>query len=396
MVCAWLFVIIGRPQDIFDWLKVIHPGDVSAGLAMLSFSLSRSRQPIKPLSMELKLFLVFFMIAFICSPFGYYPKMSLLFLWRYLGKTFILVFLISNLVNNEKQLRMLIYTIMVGGFTMAIAGVLKEVTGRVQVGSTYDPNDLALIMVIALPLSIAEIMGNRSAKWKLFCVIGSVLCLVTIVATQSRGGLLGLISIAITFFVMKGMPFPKGKVLLLLGVLGVVFYWNLSPDYKERMKTIFEERIQDMQAGSGRVLIWKRAISIANDNPIMGVGPGCFMTAYGDYLANGKFPETLSEENPWPGWRTAHNSYLLILAELGVPGLIIYLAIIFRSFRNLNWIKTESHSQSELNLLATGIKVSFIAFMVCAFFLSQSYNQIIFVYLILSGEMVRITLLQKG
>jgi len=394
MVCAWLFITLGRPQDIFEWIKIIHPGDIAAGLAVLSFFLSSARQQTKPLSPELKLFTAFFAIAIICTPFGYYPKKSLLFLFDF-GKVFIFIFLISNHLTDENHFATIVHVIMLSAFALAFSAIIGNTVqvGRIGGGSTYDANDLAMIMVIALPIAIVEIMRSGPRIWKIFCLIGGISCLATIIATQSRGGLLGLAVIAVMFFFMKGIPIPKGKVLIVLGVLGGGFLLILTSEYKERIQTIFEERISDMQAGSGRVLIWRRALVIARDNPVLGVGPDSFMTAYGDYLSNQKFPQSLYEDIDWPGWQTAHNSYLLVLTELGVPGFLVYLAIIIRSFRNLNRFTKRSISNdlsTDVRLLATGLKVSLSAFLVCAFFLTQTYNIVLFLYCALSGEMIRI------
>ncbi|MBW1782872.1 MAG: O-antigen ligase family protein [Deltaproteobacteria bacterium] len=400
MVCVWLFVIVGRPQDIFDWLKVIHPGDIAAGLAIGSFFLTGARRGSRSFSPELKLFLALFLIAIVCTPFGYYPKRSIGHLWGFFGKIFILLFLISNLVNTEKRVKTLVNTIILSGFVMAVAAIIGKASqaGRIQVGSTYDPNDLAMVMVIALPIALIEIVQSRSRSWKVFCLVSSILFLATIIATQSRGGLLGLLVIAVMFFFMRGMPIPKGKILILLALLATLFYVNLSPQYKERIQTIFEQRFSDMQAGSGRILIWRRALVIARDNPFLGVGPDCFMSAYGDYIEKGKFPEPLYEEGDWSGWQTAHNSYLLVLTELGIFGFVIYLAIVMGSFRNLNRLaKRPISDDTSINFgpLATGLKISLSAFLICAFFLSQAYNVVPFLYYVLSGQIIRMVAAQE-
>ena len=62
-VYLWTFIHIGRPQDVFEVLKVIRPGNIAAGLTVLSFLLWGEKDK-KFFSLpETKLFLLFFVIA---------------------------------------------------------------------------------------------------------------------------------------------------------------------------------------------------------------------------------------------------------------------------------------------------------------------------------------------
>ena len=79
--------------------------------------------------------------------------------------------------------------------------------------------------------------------------------------------------------------------------------------YKERISTIFED-VSSLQAGSGRMMVWKRSLVIFSDHPILGVGPACFQTAYGRYLDKGWFKGDIWREASTGSWRVAHNSFL--------------------------------------------------------------------------------------
>jgi O-antigen ligase len=83
-----------------------------------------------------------------------------------------------------------------------------------------------------------------------------------------------------------------------------------------------------------RLAHWQAAVEMAQDNLWSGVGFGNYEPAYGDYaLINWPYP-----------LGHAHNYYLTILAETGVPGLVVYLlvwgAIIWQAaglVRRLDW-----------------------------------------------------------
>ncbi len=318
------------------------------------------------------------------------------FLYDFFVKFGIYLFLVAKLVTTEERIDGMVKTIMLSGLFMAVATIVLSQPGvRAAVGTTYDPNDMALLMVTILPIALTQGLASKRWLWKIFCFGGAVFSLIAIIATQSRGGFLGLIAVAI-FILFTRMPgLPKGKLILFSLILAVFFIMRTDIDYKSRMNTIFED-VSSVQAGSGRIMVWKRCLVLAADHPLLGVGPHCFNSAYGYYLENDKFKGDLSPEDvKWAPmkWATAHNSFLLILVEMGIPGLIIFMAFILRFFRNLKQAKTivtKNNISQEINFQATGLQIAFVGFLVCAFFLSQTYSCITYLFCVLSGAMVSI------
>lgn len=392
----WTIVILGRPQDIFDFLIPFHLGDISAGLAAIAFFLSTQNVKKNPLSIpEFRLFLVFFGIALLCTPFGYYPRKSLLFIWNFFIKSGIYFYLFVNLVSDKRRIEGVMNTLFICGVIMALAGISVMVPGvRTRIlGSAYDPNDLAMLMVAVIPIAIVLGLLAMSRLWKLACFGGSMIFILVLIGTQSRGGFVGLIISTIAFLLTKTPYFPKRKLLLLFGVMAMIFGIYAGVEYKERLATILED-VSDPRAGSKRVLIWQRALFIAKDNPVFGVGPAAFETAYGEYLSNDRFTGKLAaREGAWgsKGWRAIHNSFLQVLTELGIPGFLVFLAIIIRSFRNLIRAQGLAYEKSNTHLMlqAIGLKISFIGFLTCAFFLTHGYSKFIYIVLFLSGEIAR-------
>ena len=63
-------------------------------------------------------------------------------------------------------------------------------------------------------------------------------------------------------------------------------------------------------------------------NPLLGVGPGNFQTAEGTL-------SPLAERQQYGvgvRWNAAHNSFVQIGAELGFPGLALFVAVIVSAF----------------------------------------------------------------
>jgi len=267
--------------------------------------------------------------------------------------------------------------------------------GRIGAAAgAYDPNDLALILATTLPIAIMQGLSSTSLRWKIICFVGCALNLIGIIATQSRGGFLGLIALGAFMLFVKLPGISKKRFTLVLTALAIIFGTYLGTEYKERIRSIFEETTSDLTAGSGRIAVWRQCLEIARDHPILGVGPNAFDTAYGHYLENDKFKGELSRESLGGAWHTAHNSFLLVLAEMGLPGLLIFLAINIRSFQNFQRVKIPSDKNDASNILsiqATTLQMALVGFLVCAFFLSQSYNTLIYLFCFLSGTMIRIS-----
>jgi len=400
LLYLWTFIILGRPQDVFPQLKPFHPLDITAGLTILSYFLSQQRHSQRILSFpEVRLFLIFCGLMAISIPFGYYPRRGILFLYAFLIKLGLYLYFIEKLVTDEKCLTGFVNALFLSGLIMAIAAILEVgVSARVGGGSTYDANDLGLHLVVTLPIAITQGLTTASRLWKIIFFGTSPFFIVGIIATQSRGAFLGLVIVGLAALNLKELGLPRKKLIIPLVVLAMVFAAYAGQHYKERMSTILED-VSRITAGSGRVLIWKRALVMAKDNPFLGVGPDAFETAYGSYLSSERFTGDLSpdsETEAWAarGWATAHNSYLLVLVELGIPGLLIFIAFIMRCFRNLRNIRALSPQQIEPTpkflKQAAGLKLALVGYLTCAFFLSQPYYPYLYIILFMSAAMLRI------
>jgi len=394
MLCMWTVVIVGRPQDIFTFLEPLNIGDIAAGLTTISYFWAGQHGPAMRHYPETRLFFVFVGYAILCIPFGYYPGRGVEFLIYFGVKTGLYLWFIAKLVTTEERIQGLAKAIMLSGFLMAVSVLSKTALGeRMGIGA-YDPNDLALLLVTTLPIAVMQCLSSTKWYWKTICFLGSAFNLIAIIATQSRGGFLGLVALGAFMLSVKIPRISRQKLLILLTVLAFVFLAYLGADYKDRIVTILEESTSDVTGGSGRIGLWRQCLVIAKDHPILGVGPDAFSTAFGDYLEKDKFEGELAAEERGHKWQTAHNAFLLVLIEMGIPGLLIFVAIIIRSYRNLNTVRTLSFQHdaiTNLGIQATGLQMALIGFLACALFLSQSYSPLIYLFCFLSGTMLRIS-----
>jgi len=84
-----------------------------------------------------------------------------------------------------------------------------------------------------------------------------------------------------------------------------------------------EEKVE--KSSSDRIIIWKGALKMIQQNPILGFGFGVFPYYIMDY-------SEIEEQ------RDAHNTYLRIAAEMGIPALLVFLSLIAIVFFTALWV----------------------------------------------------------
>ena len=110
------------------------------------------------------------------------------------------------------------------------------------------------------------------------------------------------------------------------------------------------------------------------DNPMTGVGLHNFKPLMPRY-APGESVVTL-----------AHNTYIELTAELGVPGVLAFVAVLVTSFRRLNKVRRSAlrNGRGELAILALGLQAGIISFAGSAIFLTAWWDKLVWL-LIFSG-----------
>ncbi len=191
------------------------------------------------------------------------------------------------------------------------------------IGTFPDPHMLAFYLGMSLPLQFVFILLNKNKLLWLFFSIS--FC--TLILTFSRGSYVGLTGIFVwllvfiikaktdTTFALKIKKLEEklriSRILALLLILTVLVS-SITP-FRERFTSIF-----DFNEGSnqGRLELWTEAISTVFYNPILGIGLGNF--------SNFIRPESKYREPIY-----AHNTYLDLATEIGLPGLLAWLLILF-------------------------------------------------------------------
>jgi O-antigen ligase len=153
------------------------------------------------------------------------------------------------------------------------------------------------------------------------------------------------------------------KALSIIAIIVVLFLAFVTEGQVDRFSTILEPTADyNYTHGGGRIEIWKRGLAIYLGNPVLGIGYDGFVNADGTQHELG-------------AWKTAHNFLLQIAAELGTPGLALFLALIFVTYKGVYALRGKKSRLSErAKTFAIGMEASLHAYIISAMFLSQAYS----------------------
>jgi O-antigen ligase len=135
------------------------------------------------------------------------------------------------------------------------------------------------------------------------------------------------------------------------------------------------ERVTTIGDGTGRTDIWTVAWRMVEDRPVTGVGAGNFRTSSIHYLIEPGLirRDDFIVDRP----QVAHNSYLHVLAELGVPGLALFLTILAVCL-SCAWRAARlfaRRNDAVLESLSRAVVLALLALFVADFFASDHLNK---------------------
>lgn len=196
--------------------------------------------------------------------------------------------------------------------------------GRGPGGYFGDENDLAVTLSMAVPVAYFLFIHRHGRAKPLYaaCV---VILLTGIVATFSRGGFIGLMAGA-GYIVWRSGRSIGSHVKILIVAAGLLLFAPAT--YWTEMGTIGAG--VDNRTGEHRVYLWKVALRMFGDNALWGVGPGSFKFAAPVYEPPGGF------HGQNQGLRALHSTPLTVVAEFGVPGVVLFASLIGAHVRSLS------------------------------------------------------------
>ena len=318
------------------------------------------------------LILVVIIFATLGIPTAMHRNASFTYLTHGYSQSILGGMMVFGVARTPEGRRLMAQTLVISGIMTAWLALLfgrRDNSGRLAGAATYDSNDLALIIVIAMPLLIWWFFDNKS-KLRWIAILALPMMFTVMLRTSSRGGFLGMVAImaGLLFIGVTGRVREVRKVALtgiILAVLGAI---ALPSTYTKRMRTMDEEL--ENESPRARINVWKRGIGYAFDNPVLGLG----MANFG--RAEGMISE-YSQERAGIGvkWSTAHSSYIEAWAEIGlIGGTAFLLAILGGTFALMLWRPPPEMTDVAVRMLTPMVGLSLAAFAVAGAFLSFAFQ----------------------
>lgn len=322
------------------------------------------------------LLLVYFAFVALSVPLSIWLGRSIYTAQEY-GKLLVIYLVAVNVFSTPRRVTWMFVLLLVltavfparGSIVYYVNGWLKEPGRANWYGLFGNSNMLALTMLMHLPF-VAVLVGLRRSKpWKLLWIGVGVLFVATAVLTKSRAGFLALGLLSLGSLVWSRRRFLAAAAI----IVGAVSITVLAPaDFRERMGTIFASSSERDQSATSRLIIWRTAVEVALSRPLTGIGIGTYTMANAELA-----PEELGTSGG-ERWEDTHNTPLNIWAEIGTPGVFVFLfALAHLIQRSLSAMRTADRDDPLRRLLAAGI-VAMVVFFVMSVF--NTFHRTWFVY----------------
>ena len=389
-IAGYVLMSVGRVHQLFGFLEPLHLALLTGVVAIVLYLCDpleerRSTHVLVPTTKYLLALLVWMML---CVPGALRVGNSFQLLFGNFVKTVLMYFVVAASIRGIRDAER-----MAGVYLAAVATYAAVVFSRFDVGDGdawrlgrlyyYDANDFATLAVTAIPIGLYFVHAGRRLRTKLLSALALAVLTVTFVRSGSRGGFLALMAVG-SFIVLRYSAVALRWRLALLTLVGLALYGTASDAYWKQMGTIVSDADYNHTEESGRLEIWHRGVGYMLDNPLFGVGPNNFG------VAEGTLSPFADRQQFGVGvrWNAAHNSYIQIGAELGIPGLILLVATIISAFAALHRSgrrgAARADAQPEGTPLVPALTASLVGFVVGAFFLSLAYSEMLYTLLALT------------
>ncbi len=370
-------------SEVFEFNKIIVTYVVTALITCIWVvrMISEKRIVFRPslLDIPLLFFLgtqlisTFFSIDVRTSIFGYYSRFNggllstfcyCLLFWAYVSN--------MNKKSAIKSFKMLIFSAVL----VSIYGILErfgvdkniwiqDVVNRVF-STLGQPNWLAAFLAALIPITF---MGFVK---KPYSYVLSLLFFITLLFTKSRSGILGFVIADLTYWSYVFYKFKRQylkEFLIFNSIFLIIFFLIKTPFTTQPIVVTNAPALETggTESGTIRKIVWKGAINLWKNNPLIGTGPETFAYAY--YLERPVEHNLVSE---WDFiYNKAHNEYLNIAANTGSLGLVSYLTLIgFSIFIFVNFLKQNRNENppSKSYFITLSLFAGYISLLVSNFF----------------------------
>lgn len=385
-----------RLHEVFPQLYPLRIPQLLALGSLASLAWSLWSGSIKPYwTRELGTFSIFFILISIGVLFATNRGEAMSSYTGTYVKIAIMVVAIAWLTTGIGQMKQISRLFMASGIIVGGVALKNKIMGiglvegtRVTIGRDIgsmlgDPNDLSLVLLFPAGFALSYALNRGIDRpTRLFAIIAFCIVVAAVVATQSRGGLLGIVAVAGIFAYRR----VKSKALLFtVGGLALMVLFAAAGVSDRASGGAHEAGIDE--SAMGRIHAWGAAARMALHNPLTGVGINNFISNYWNY------------SDFWDGQNHAvHSTWFGVMAESGILGLgvfitmmIVILRSVLASLRRLSLTGglPDDKARQEGYALAEALLASLAGFAVSGTFLTMGFTWPVYILLALATSLGR-------
>jgi hypothetical protein len=267
-------------------------------------------------------------------------------------KSVFLYLMVTNVLMTREDLKVMVGTIVITFTAVGLVSIYQtlalshaqfgEEVRLIGIGAFSNSNDIAALMVLSFPFGLMTFLRKDSSGLaRAFSVFAMAVGVYAINLSQSRAAMMALALSLCMLAVLKIKNKTLTMVFCAIALLSVPAY----------MATSSRNSADLDQSSSSRLTFLKTGVVMGVHNPVLGVGYEGYPRNFERYATEIVFE--------W-GQRTAHNSWILVFAETGVLGLILFVSIFVTSFRDA-WRVFGSVPEFLLAMVGYGICMSFLS-----------------------------------
>jgi len=335
-----------------------------AGLAFTSplYQLPRSR--------EMYLLVAFWAFCALTTAAALYPERAWPQFFR-LSRIILLIMVVMAFSQSPRRLTALMWATALAVACYAVPGALWVAVTGGHAGPLYGPrasdiennNDFAAAMIATLPFFV--FLGPTAPRpWMRHAALGVFgITVVAILGTYSRAAVLALVAVLLLLAALR-----QWRALAVAAVAWVAFLSVTAPQkWVRRVDTI---RTFSREASAAqRPQEWYVALRLGLDHPVLGAGFQPFT------------PETYLRYVGYEDYHNAHNFFLQVFAEHGIPGLALYTALVVSTLATL-WRMGRrpaiAPTAARFRAFSLALLVGLVGYIVDAQFHVLSYRPIFF------------------
>ncbi len=340
-VYLYMFIFFFRPQE---WTPIQLPYEkVIALIVILTLLMYIAFKDKQFMLFQIdKAYLAFLAVCLVSIVFSGDIGYSIDYFIEFV-KIFLVYVFASRIANTPKRFNAVIWLFVLSQVFLAVSTTYNYYTGGAQLsmgidratglagadGAYSDANSVANSLVLGIPFFFFLLKYYQSAIMRLFLLGSLGITFWTIIITGSRGGMVGVIVIAMLLAYST-----KYKAVSTIGAIATlsVFILFMPSQYKERFSTIFHIYEEDgsgaAESAQGRIDGLVKGVIFMSQRPVFGSGFASFKW---------------ENRQQYGIWLDAHNMLGKLLGELGLMGLLTFGLFMYMIIKTMQMIRYIYH-----------------------------------------------------